>query len=96
MPDGLHAPIKLRFLTGPKDFFDQYATRDCCGFIGSGGLIRRGAAADSQETLKDPELFAWSTWPRVVFIPSDTRDLIVPNVKSKAGCRARPAWRSAS
>ena len=85
--DGIEETRELRFLIGDEDYVDQQATADCFGFVRTGKRPRsllRGAAKKLRGVLRNPDQFAESSWPRVIFMPSDDRDLIVPSVKYKA------------
>lgn len=44
----------------------------------------QGASRDLRLILGNPEEYAKSGWPRLAFMPSDDRDLVVPNVNHKA------------
>ncbi len=80
-------PKMLRFLVGDKSYVDEYKTTDCYGYVRTGKRPRfmlQGASKDLRSILGNPEEYAKSAWPRLVFMPSDDRDLVVPNVKYKA------------
>ena len=44
----------------------------------------RGECANLRKVLGQPKRFASSHYPRVVFLPSDNRDLVIPRVRYKA------------
>ncbi len=78
---------KVRFLVGDEDYIEHNKTKDCIGYIRTSKRPRsilRGEAKKLRGILRNLVHFAESSWPRVVFMPSDDRDLIVPGVKYKA------------
>lgn len=67
----------LRFLVGHEDFTERHFCNDCFGYTKSDlgiKVIRAGIAKDLYENLRSPDTRG-STLPRLVFFPSENRDL---------------------
>lgn len=85
--DGNTPSETVRFLVGDEAYIEANGTENCFGYVRTGKRprsIQRGVVVELRKTLRVPERFAASHWPRVVFFPSDDRDLVVPAVKYKA------------
>lgn len=87
LSDGTTDPIHLRFLVGEEAYVKEHQTENCYGYVLNGKqpiVIHHGAVTDIRRTLQVPARFAGSTFPRLVFLPSDERNFTVPQVTYKA------------
>jgi len=88
--DGKASPLGLRFLVGDEAFWDEHAAEHCFGYVLRGERGRAVARTHGQgveelrRTLGKRKAFLDSLWPRLVFLPSEDRDLVVPDVAYKA------------
>lgn len=85
--DGKEKARTIRFIVGDQKFVDDNATDDSYGYIRTGSrpkTLQRGFVVELRKAVRAPARFAESTWPRLVLMPSDDRDLVVPKVKYKA------------
>ncbi|MBI2568440.1 MAG: ATP-binding protein [Candidatus Schekmanbacteria bacterium] len=74
-------------MVGDTAFVDGNASDNCYGYVVTGARPRsigRGRVVELRKTLRVPARFSASRFPRVVVLPSDNRDLVVPRVKYKA------------
>jgi hypothetical protein len=79
--------MQIRFVVGEPAFVGEHQTDDCYGYAFTGKKprsIQRGAVVDLRKVIRAPARFAESKLPRLVYLPSDERDLVVPRVKYKA------------
>jgi ABC-type transport system involved in cytochrome c biogenesis ATPase subunit len=87
LSDGAGTSHELRFLSGNKAYVDRHRAGNCYGYIATGKRpksIQDGVTEELRKSLQSPQQFAKSTWPRLVFFPSERRDLVDPNVKYKS------------
>lgn len=85
--DGISPSQEIRFLVGDEKFIQKNQSQNCYGYTVTKtrpGILNRGAVGELRKLVGDPAVFAKSTVPRIVFLPSDTRDLVVPRVRYKA------------
>ncbi len=85
--DGNSAPIPVRFLVGEKDFVEKHESENRYGYMSTGKkprAMQRGAVVELRRLLRVPARFAESAFRRMIFLPSDERDLVVPRVKYEA------------
>jgi ABC-type transport system involved in cytochrome c biogenesis ATPase subunit len=85
--DGSHDPWEIRFIVGDEKFCDENGSDNCVGYVVTGSRPRKihdGCVEELRKTLRGPNRFALSSYPRVVVLPSENRDLIVPRVKYMA------------
>lgn len=82
----------IRFLVGDEAFFERYATEHTFAYVrqGEGDVYQRrhqgfvDLIQATRMTLRNGDRFRASAWPRLVFLPSDNRDLVIPEVSYKA------------
>ena len=90
LSNGLGESHELRFLVGDRPFFEKNATENTFAYVREGRdhrIVHKGFAGTLQrtrKTLRVREHFQASNWPRLVFLPSDNRDLVIPDVSYKA------------
>lgn len=87
LSDGTTDPIHLRFLVGEEAYVKEHLTENCYGYTLNGKqpiVIHKGAITDIRRTIQVSARFAGSTFPRLVFLPSDERNFTVPQVTYKA------------
>jgi predicted ATPase len=85
--DSISSAHEVRFLVGSEGFIREHESPNCYGYTVTKtrpAVLSRGAVAELRRLVREPAAFAASTLPRIVFLPSDTRDLVVPRVKYKA------------
>jgi predicted ATPase len=84
LSDAAGPPDSLRFLVGEGAFTKENRQKNCFGYERVDGgrtqSIFEGAVTDLWPSLQPPERFATTTFPRVIFFPSDERDLVVPEM----------------
>jgi len=88
--DGVQQPVQLRFLVGDETYWHDQANDSSFGYL----LNRDRSRAMSQrlgtelqglrQQLATRQSYQQSRWPRLVFLPSEDRDLVVPQVPYKA------------
>ncbi len=83
--DGTREPDEVRFLVGKKTFVKESGSDNRYGYFTSKGSdpFLAGMAASLGQMLRR-DRFAGSTFPRLVFFPSDERDLVVPELSYKS------------
>lgn len=81
--DGAGEPLSLRFLVGNPSFVAQHLQRNCYGYERGAQPIPRfilqGVTEELWSHLASPAIYT-STFPGVVFFPSDERELIIPQI----------------
>ncbi len=88
--DGKARALNLRFLVGNEAFWQAHAAENCFGYVlmdERGRVVARALGPDLEnlrKTLGKKKSFLDSGWPRLVFLPSEDRDLVVPDVAYKA------------
>ncbi|MFZ4580822.1 MAG: AAA family ATPase [Myxococcota bacterium] len=84
--DGFSPVRTLRFLVGNKKFVEANESADCYGYIRTGARprsIQRGTVVDVRKEIRPSDFNTGGYLPRLVFLPSEDRELVVPNVKYK-------------
>ncbi len=84
--DGENETHTIRFLVGNTSFVDDFKTDWCFGYSVNGNktkAIPSEKLGEIRKILKNPNRFSGTRLPRLVFLPSDNRDLVIPSVRSK-------------
>ena len=90
LSDGLEGPYDLRVLVGDQAFVGPLMTENCFGYLRDEKghrTLNNDFATPLQkirQILRSPKRLRASAWPRLVFFPSDDRDLVVPDVGYRA------------
>jgi ABC-type transport system involved in cytochrome c biogenesis ATPase subunit len=84
LSDAAGPPASIRFLVGDESFTKRNRQKNYFGYE-QGGRPHTQADFESSvvnlgQSLQRPHLFATTTFPRVIFFPSDERDLVVPEM----------------
>jgi len=86
--DGKSDKTNVRFLLGNADFVKANKTENCFGYQYAISRPQRLEKSDFIEHLSavvgDRDKFSESQFPSVVFFPSDSRDLLIPEEQFKA------------
>lgn len=82
--DGTGAACSLRFIVGDKAFLNAQISDHFWGCVrvpGKPQSPRVGFVTVLRKAVGRQESFVASSWPRIVFLPSEDRDLVVPNTQ---------------
>lgn len=85
--DGSHLPVPLRFYVCDNAVAERHRTRDCYGYERFPDRVQPYLTKREGrlwQAMSSSQRFAASSLPRLIYFPSDERDLVVPQVQYKA------------